>query len=105
MARKVTIGRKEVGRMNTGSVAVGASVVDLSTNTAKLTGGVQVTAAPGNTDVVFVGVRADLTAGTAAATDGYPLSAGDTIFLPVRSENEVKLIADAAAQTAYFASY
>lgn len=105
MARKVIIGRKEKNKVNTGGVSVGTSVVALSANDRELKGGVQIVADAGNSGVVYVGVRATLTAGSANATDGFPLSAGDTVFLPVSKESEVQLIGSASGQSAHFISY
>jgi len=105
MAKKVFIGQKEIGRTNTGGATIGTSVAALSADGASLKGGVQIVAASTNASIVYVGTRSTLTAGTANATDGFPLSAGDSIFLPVRKESDVYCIADAVSQQVYFASH
>lgn len=105
MGRKIFLGEKVKGRLNTGAVTVGTSVVAMSTNSAKLHGGVQVRAATTNAGIVYVGTRENLTAGTADATDGYPLSAGDTVFIPCDAESEVRAIASATSQKLFFLSH
>jgi len=105
MARKVFIGQKTKSRVNTGGAAVGATVAALSTDTHELQGGVQLVADADNTGVVYVGTRSNLTAGTADATDGFPLSAGEALFIPANSESEIHHIADAAAQALHFMSF
>jgi len=105
MARKVFIGRKEKNHINTGSVSVGTSVTALSSNDRELKGGVQLVADASNSGTVYVGVRTTLTAGSAAATDGYPLAAGDAVFIPSSKESEVQLIASGSGQSVYFISY
>ena len=104
MARKVFIGQKTKNHINTGGKAVGTTVVQLSEDSRKLQSGVQIVADASNTDIVYVGVRSNLTAGT-NETDGFPLSAGETIPLPVESEDQVYLIADAVSQGIHFLSY
>ena len=105
MARKVFIGQKTKAHINTQGLGVGTSVVQLSTSGRKLEGGVQIVAAAGNGGIVYVGVRSNLTAGTSDETDGFPLSAGESLFLPVASEDEVYCIATAITQQVHFVSF
>lgn len=105
MSRKVFIGQKVKSLINTGGLAVGETVVSLSADTRDLEGGVQIVAQSTNTGVVYVGLRPTLTAGTAASTDGFPLAAGETLFVPAAKESDLKFIASAAAQKIYFVSY
>lgn len=105
MARKVFIGQKEKSHINTGGQDVGTTVVALSTNDRPLKGGVQVIADAGNSGIVYIGVRSTLTAGTVNATDGFPLSSGESIFVPVSTEADLKLVADAASQAVHFISF
>jgi hypothetical protein len=44
--------------------------------------GVQLKAGLGNTGNVFVSLNSAITTGTAVATDGFPLDAGETLFIP-----------------------
>lgn len=54
--------------------------------------GVRVMANPTNSGIIYIGTSA-VTADSADATDGYPLYAGDSIFLPVNNANLVYAIA------------
>lgn len=105
MGRKVSIGKKTKTPINTAGVAVGTSVVQLSGFKRSLEGGVQIVAAAANGGIVYVGVRTNLTAGTADSTDGFPLSAGESLFLPVDSESEIWMIASAVSQQIHFVSF
>lgn len=52
-----------------------------------------VKAGPGNgSDLIYVGFADTVTAGTADATDGYPLSAGQVMEIPVSVVNDVSEI-------------
>lgn len=105
MSRKVFIGPKEKAKINTGGFSAGTTAAQLSTNDRELKGGVQLVADNGNTNIVYVGVRENITAGTDNALDGFPLTAGQAIFLPVTTESEVWIIAAAASQGIHFASF
>ena len=59
---------------------------------------------PANTDGVWVGVRPNLTADTAAATDGFRLAPGDSELVAASSEAKVFAVSDAAAQNVTFLS-
>ena len=54
-----------------------------------------------NSGVIYLG-NSDVTAGTTAATDGLPLSAGDAIFLQISNANLVYAIGSAVNQKIYF---
>lgn len=90
---------------NTGSKTIGTSVVQLSTNDTQLKNGVQIIADADNTSDVYVGVRPNLTAGTADATDGLKLVAGASVIVPCNSESKLYLIAGDAAQVISFMSF
>ena len=51
----------------------------------------------GNTGTIYVG-PSDVTAGTTPATDGWPLAAGEEIFLPLADPRTVFAVASAANQ-------
>jgi hypothetical protein len=58
----------------------------------------------GNTGTIAVGERPTVTVNSADATDGYPLAAGDDLFLPVDTAslvNTLYFVADAAGQVVY----
>jgi hypothetical protein len=62
-----------------------------------LTKGVEIKAAAANTAEVYVG-RSDLTTGGTAATDGFPLSAGERLFLPIDDLSKLYLRTGTATQ-------
>lgn len=90
---------------NTGTLAVGTSVVQVSASTRELTLGVQILAAAGNGGIIYVSSKPNVTAGTNDETDGFPLVAGATLMFPARQENQVYLIASAITQEISFLSY
>lgn len=104
MGRKVFIGKKEKSQINTGGGSVGTTAAQLSTNGRDLKTGVTIVADAGNADVVYVGVRSNLTS-NGSATDGFPLSAGEAFTFPVASESELYVLGGAAAQGYHFASF
>jgi hypothetical protein len=81
--------------------AVGTSAVRLTTASLHAARGVQLKAATTNTGTLYVG-NSDVTAGTAEATDGFPLGPGDALFLPIDDPSKVFLIASAASQAVFF---
>ena len=54
-----------------------------------------------NTGILYIG-NSDVTAGTTAATDGFPLSAGETLTLEVTNSNIPYAIASANNQIIYW---
>lgn len=54
-----------------------------------------------NTGIIYIG-NSDVTAGTTAATDGFPLSAGETLTLEVTNANIPYAIASANNQKIYW---
>lgn len=86
--------------------SVGGTAVQLAASGA-VKYGVQVTAAPANTGTVYVGFADTVTANSADATDGVPLPAGASVFLPVvllanKAASDVWLIASAAGQKVFY---
>jgi len=65
--------------------------------------GVTVKAAVDNTDTVYIG-NSDVTAGTTAATDGFPLEPGESITLPVNNPNLLYAIGAAANQKVFWSA-
>lgn len=51
--------------------------------------GVQLVASSDNSEIIWVGYNDDITAGTADATDGFPLAAGAGMFMPVRHPADI----------------
>lgn len=98
MAKKVIVGRNSKAKINTAGVTVGTSVTALNTNDRELDGGVQIVVDAGEAGTVYVGARSTLTAGSANVTDGFPLAAGETIFLPVAKESDIYVVANQSTQ-------
>lgn len=71
------------------SKAVDGSAVQLSASEQTPAYGFTIKAGTANSGVVYVGVNSNVTAGTAAATDGVPLAAGDSIFIPKAIASDV----------------
>lgn len=105
MGREVFIGKKRTNKLNTGGATVGTTVSTPFDNSRNLQGGVQVIADSTNTGVVYLGVRDNLTAGTNADTDGFPIGSGESIFMPVDREDEIRARSDAAAQGIHIMSF
>ena len=55
-----------------------------------------------NDGIVYIGKDTNITAGTGDATDGIPLTGGDSIFLPLENPNLVYILADVADQKIYW---
>lgn len=89
--------------------SISTSAVQLSASTAPLEYGIEVKAAAGNSGTVYVGSSNAVTADAADATDGFPLAAGDQVFIPRAfadgkplSLSSVWLIGSAASQKVFF---
>jgi|GEM_PF-1767258 len=80
---------------------IGAAVAPLTAAAVLATKGVQLRAADANSGVVYVG-QSTLTADTADATDGYPLAAGETLFVPVNDASKIFLRATAESQKVFW---
>lgn len=63
--------------------------------------GVLVKADAANTGILYLG-NSDVTAGTTAATDGMPLSAGESVLIKIDNVNKIYAIGSAANQIAYW---
>jgi len=92
------------GTFTTGAKSsIGTTAVRITTSDTYCAFGVLVKAAAGNTGIVYIG-PSDVTAGTADATDGVELSAGDAILIEVDNANKVYVIASAADQKVFWAA-
>jgi hypothetical protein len=81
--------------------SVGTTAVQLSATAYRATKGVQLKADAANSSTVYVG-NADLTADTADATDGFPLAAGEGLFVPVDDVSKVYVRGGAAGQKVFW---
>ena len=66
--------------------------------------GVQICAATGNANPIYIGQSASVTADSAESTDGYPLSAGESIVIPVIDPNTIYLISAAGTGKVFYVS-
>jgi hypothetical protein len=81
--------------------AIGATALQLTSSPTSCQSGVLIRADKANTGTVYVGPAA-VTAGTADATDGFPLAAGDIIFIPVVDASLVFAIGSATGQRVFW---
>jgi len=87
--------------MDHGAKTVDTAVVQITTYNIPLTFGILIKAAGANTGIVYVG-NSDVTAGTADATDGIQLSAGDAVLLELDAASKAYAIASAAGQKVFW---
>lgn len=91
-----------VGEFTTGAKSsIGTSAVQITTSDIKCIFGVLVKADDDNSGDVYIGPKG-VTAGTADATDGIRLKAGDSVFIEIDNANKVYAIGSAAGQKVYF---
>lgn len=64
--------------------------------------GITILASSANTGTIYVGYASTITADAADGTDGFPLAAGASIFLPARKVEDVWVIASTGTQKAWF---
>ncbi len=76
--------------------SIGGTALALLGAPALFLAGVQIKAAHANTGQVYVGLANTVTANSAAATDGYELSAGEEVFIPAAALADSALTIDAA---------
>jgi hypothetical protein len=69
--------------------------------TRNLRNGITIKADASNAGIVYVG-NSDVTAGNAAATDGFPLSAGNEVTIHVARLADIYVIASQANQVVYW---
>jgi hypothetical protein len=100
----VSLGSDVVATLTTGrKSAIGATALQMTTVSNPATKGVSVVASSTNTGIVYVGIST-VTANAADATDGYPLTAGSSITLPVSNANLVYVIGSATGQAVFWAA-
>lgn len=75
----------------------GTTAAPITVAATPCTRGVGLKAAAANSGTIYVG-PSDVTAGTTPATDGWPLAAGEEIFLPLADPRTVYAVASAANQ-------
>ena len=77
--------------------AISTSAVQLLTGSTALVNGIIVKADESNSGTVWVGIST-VTAGTTDATDGYKLTAGESVGFQIDNANKVYVIGSAASQ-------
>jgi hypothetical protein len=84
--------------------SIGTSAVQLIGTSTLLDYGVEVKADPANSGTVYVGL-AGVTNGNASATDGFPLLASHSLFVPkavAKDASLIYVIASGAGQKVFF---
>ena len=74
-----------------GSKVTIPTAVQLTASSVKCERGVTVKASAANSGIVYVG-NSDVTKGTVNSTDGFELSAGNSIFIEVNNVNKVYVL-------------
>lgn len=93
--------------MTTGSnLDVDASAEPLTSDTTTFINGVVVKAGPGNgSGIVYISTNPSVTAGTADATDGFPLSAGETVSFAVDRADKIYVIGSTTNLKVFYLGY
>lgn len=81
---------------------ISTTAVQLTTTSNRCKRGIVVKAAVGNSGKVYVGSSLDVTADSADATDGFELSAGDSIMTETDDPSKLFLIASAPDQKVFW---
>lgn len=81
--------------------AIGATAVALASQSRPATRGVQIKADEDNLGVVYVGMSG-VTALSAELTDGFPLEAGEGLFVPIDDANKVYVLASTNGQVVHY---
>lgn len=81
--------------------AIGSTALQLSASTRKLYKGVTIVANSSNAQTVWLGTST-VTPGTVAATDGLPLTAGQSVALPVDMLSRVYVVAASGSNKVHF---
>jgi len=80
---------------------IGTTALALTSVATPLTKGVQIRAANSNTALVYVG-NGNLTTDSADLTDGFPLAAGEALFVPINDARKVYVRSTAASQKVFW---
>lgn len=84
--------------------SIGTSAVQLISTTTGCNQGVTIKADANNAGVVYIG-RSTVTANSADGTDGFPLAAGEEIFIPCEDVSYLYAIASTTAQKIFWIAY
>jgi len=81
--------------------SISTTALQITATSTKCVFGVSIKADADNTGIVYVGPKG-VTAGSADATDGYKLKAGEEVFVQIDDPSKVYVIASAAAQKVWW---
>lgn len=81
--------------------AIGSTALPLSASTRKLHKGVTILANSSNAQTVWIGTAA-VTPGTVAATDGLPLTAGQSVAIPIDMLSRVYVVAASGSNKVHY---
>ncbi|MBI2826711.1 MAG: hypothetical protein HYX69_18725 [Planctomycetia bacterium] len=81
--------------------SIGTTAVALTSTAVAVTKGVQLRAADANAGVVYVGTSS-VTTDTSDQTDGFPLAAGETLFVPIDDARKIYLRGTASGQKVFW---
>lgn len=96
-------GSTAISSFNTGQNSDVDTVAEqITTTSVTASRGVVVKAANANSGTVYVGTSSSVTAGTADATDGFELGAGESILVEVNNANKVWVIASVNNQKVFW---
>lgn len=88
--------------VDNGAKTVGVSAVQITSSSYKTKNGVVVKAAASNTGIIYVADSSTVTANSSDATDGFPLSASQSITIPVDKPSRIYAIASLADQKVFW---
>lgn len=102
----VNIYREAVNEFDHGSKgSIGVSALPLTAVGFGAAKGIELIAAATNAaGIVYVG-NADVTAGSAEATDGFPLAAGARLFIPIERVSSIHLIGSTTGLKVFWIAY
>jgi len=81
---------------------IGTTAMQLTTTSTSVKKGVVIKAASSNTGIVYIGNSSVVTAGTNDATDGFELSAGESVTIEIDNVNKLYAIGSAINQKVYW---
>ena len=81
--------------------SIGTTAVQLTTAVTHANRGVQIVADASNSSTIYVGL-ATVTTDAADSTDGFPLSAGESVVIPVINPSTVYVIAASGSDSKVF---
>jgi len=85
-----------------GKKTFGTTATQLLEQDYPITKGIQLKAASTNTHTIHIGSTLIVTAGTNDSLDGFPLSAGEGLFVPCVKTSSIYCIASAAGQKLFW---